>query len=157
MKSRRQFVTASLAVSALTTSAQTPDERARLNRNKASVKAFYEMALNDGKPTEAIARYAGSQYIQHNPEVADGKDGFIAYFNAMHQRYGANKRLEIKRLIAEDEFVVAHCKHWFREWHGESYWATMDIFHMDGDGKIIEHWDVMQKVPSRMAHQNGMF
>jgi predicted SnoaL-like aldol condensation-catalyzing enzyme len=157
MKSRRHFVAASLTVSAFAASAQTPDEKARLNRNKTNVKSFYEMALNDGKPAEAIARYAGAQYIQHNPEVADGKDGFIAYFEAMHQRYGANKRVEIKRLIAEDDFVVAHCKHWFRERYGESHWATMDIFRLDRDGKIVEHWDVRQKVPSRMAHDNGMF
>jgi predicted SnoaL-like aldol condensation-catalyzing enzyme len=142
--------------------AQTPeatcaDESARLARNKQTVRAFYDLAFNQSKPAEAIARYAGATYIQHNPEVKDGKEGFIEYFEGMAKRYGANKRVEFVRILAEGDLVTVHCRHWFKEWHGDSVWAGMDIFRLDAQGKIVEHWDVLQKVPRSMAHGNGMF
>ncbi len=132
-------------------------EKERLERNKRTVRAFYDLAFNQSKPREAIERYAGATYIQHNPEVADGKQGFIDYFEAMGKRYGANKRVEFIRWVAEDDLVTVHCRHTFREWHGDVLWAGMDIFRLDAQGKIVEHWDVLQKVPARMAHSNGMF
>jgi predicted SnoaL-like aldol condensation-catalyzing enzyme len=132
-------------------------EKTRLERNKQTVRAFYDLAFNQSKPAEAIERYAGATYIQHNPEVADGRQGFIDYFNAMAKRYGDKKRVEFIRWIAEGDLVTVHCRHTFREWHGETTWAGIDIFRLDTQGKIVEHWDVLQKVPSRMAHANGMF
>jgi predicted SnoaL-like aldol condensation-catalyzing enzyme len=131
----------------------TPD----LKRNKQTARDFYDLAFDQSRPREAIERYAGAQYIQHNPEVPDGKDGFIVYFEALGKRYGSKKRVEFKRLIAEGNMVVAHCRHTFTEWHGESVWAGMDIFRRDAQGKIVEHWDVLQKIPSAASNSNGMF
>jgi predicted SnoaL-like aldol condensation-catalyzing enzyme len=128
-----------------------------LERNKQTVRDFYDLAFNQSRPKEAIERYAGAQYIQHNPEVPDGKEGFIAYFEALGKRYGNKKRVEFKRMVAEGDLVVAHCRHTFSEWHGESVWAGMDIFKLDAQGKIVEHWDVLQKVPSGASNSNGMF
>ncbi len=132
----------------------------RLARNKQTVHELYDLAFNQSKPAQAIARYAGATYIQHNPEVKDGKQGFIDYFNAMATRYGSDgkgKRVEFKRTIAEGDLVTVHCQHTFREWHGETEWAGIDIFRLDAEGKIVEHWDVLQKVAGGGANRNGMY
>jgi predicted SnoaL-like aldol condensation-catalyzing enzyme len=126
-----------------------------LERNKQTVMAFYDLMFNQCKPAEAIERYTGEVYIQHNPHVADGKQAFIAYFEHMAAQY-PGKRVRFKRAIAEGNLVVLHCH---QEWPTEAQkdWAGIDIFRLDADGKVVEHWDVLQVVPSESANGNGMF
>lgn len=124
-----------------------------LQRNKANVIAFYALMFNDCKPREAIERYAGDDYIQHNPHVATGKVGFIDYFERMAREW-PGKRVEVKRAVAEGNLVVLHC---FQHWPNNHDYAGIDIFRLDDNGKIIEHWDVLQVVPENSANQNGMF
>src|SRR6476646_4448482 len=108
----------------------------RLEQNKQTVLAFYD-----------------SMFKQCRPAEADGKDGFIAYFEQMAREY-PGKRVRFVRVIAEGDYVVLHCH---QVWPGGPDWAGIDIFRLDAGGKVVEHWDVLQTVPEQSANGNGMF
>ncbi len=121
--------------------------------NKANALDFYDLMFNKCQPREAIVRYAGADYIQHNPHVADGKEAFIAYFEQMARDY-PGKVTYFKRAIAEGNFVVLHCH---QIWPGSDDYAGIDIFRFDDAGKIVEHWDVLQVIQGSAKNDNGLF
>ena len=129
-----------------------PAFAADLEANKKIVVDFYEKALNR-KDFDAAAKFFGPRYIQHNPNGVDGPQGFKNLVTLLKEKF-PDSHSEIKRVIAEGDLVVLHV-HSVRT-PGERGRAIVDIFKVE-DGKIVEHWDVVQDVPEKSANQNTMF
>lgn len=123
-----------------------------LNQNKKNAIDFYRMAYL-GNPRKAVELYVGSEYIQHNPLVGDGTAPFIEYFERMAKEY-PNKSIEFVREVAEGDLVALHTH---QIWFGNEEYVTMDFFRFDNLGKIVEHWDSMQKIPESSANNNTMY
>ena len=123
-----------------------------LESNKKNAIAFYRAAYL-GEPSIAVEDYVGSDYIQHNPLVADGKQAFIDYFEEMGRGY-PSKNIEFVRAIAEDDLVALHTH---QTWPGNEQYVTMDFFRFDDNGKIVEHWDAIQEVPAETRNGNPMY
>jgi len=120
---------------------------------RSNVVAFYDLMFNQCRPREAVRLYVGADYVQHNPHVATGVEGFVSYFESMADQY-PGKRVEFKRALVDGQFVVLHCH---QVWPGRTDYAGIDIFRLDDDDKIVEHWDVLQPLPTESANDNGMF
>ena len=121
-------------------------------QNKKTVVEFYEKAINQ-KDFEAASKYMGPRYTQHNPMAADGPGGLQSYLQFLRAKYPASHS-EIKRVFADGEYVILHV-HAVRE-QGTRGSAIVDIFKLE-NGKIVEHWDVIQEIPEKAANANGMF
>jgi predicted SnoaL-like aldol condensation-catalyzing enzyme len=121
----------------------TPQER-----NMEKVKELLDAAFNKKRP-ELAAQYITDEYIQHNPQVPTGKAGLLA---ALPMFYKAIPSLSwhMKHIWADGDYVIVHSVYNFGKDN-----AAVDIFRFKGE-KIDEHWDVVQEIPSKMAHDNGM-
>ncbi|MCC5518931.1 hypothetical protein BCT65_017980 [Vibrio splendidus] len=124
----------------------------QLRQNKDNAIAFYRTAYM-GDPAKAVELYVGDDYIQHNPVVADGKQGFIDYFEEMSRDY-PKKDIEFLRIIAEGDQVALHTR---QTWPAGEEYVKMDFFRFDSNGKIVEHWDSIQVIPKESANNNSMF
>ena len=125
------------------------DTRAQMKENAIN---FYKMAY-EGNPKRAVELYVGDEYIQHNPDVANGTQGFIDYFERMQAEY-SEKSINFVRAIAEDDLVALHTH---QVWPGNDQYITMDFFRFDNNLKIVEHWDSIQQVPEKSANPNTMY
>lgn len=127
-------------------------ERARLERNKKLVIAFYQKMIGEKDP-EAARRYMGATYKQHSAYARDGFEG-VAEFAMKFKQDFPNHRYDIKKVIAEGDLVVLHL-HGINGMspHGEQ---VVDMFRVV-DGKVVEHWDVIQPLPETSNNPNGHF
>jgi predicted SnoaL-like aldol condensation-catalyzing enzyme len=124
----------------------------QMEENKKAVAAFYDAVLNQ-KDFDAASKYLGNRYTQHNPGAADGPDGLKGFIAFLKDKF-PNNRSEIKRIFADGDYVIVHV-HAVRE-PGTRGNAIIDIFKLE-NGKVVEHWDVVQPIPEKPANTNGMF
>jgi len=120
--------------------------------NKKVVIDFYEKGLNQ-KDADAALQYVGNRYVQHNPTAADGPEGFRKFVAFLREKF-PKSHSDIKRSFVDGDYVILHVNA-VRE-PGTRGSAIVDIFKLE-NGKIVEHWDVVQPVPETAANKNGMF
>jgi predicted SnoaL-like aldol condensation-catalyzing enzyme len=125
----------------------------QLEMNKKIVLEFTDLAFIQRKPEEAVAKFHGPYYRQHNPSATDGSVAFIGFVKWFAQTY-PSFQISFKRIIAEGDLVMTH-SHLVRE-PGDRGNAIVDIFRLE-NGKIVEHWDVVQEIPETSANNNTMF
>jgi predicted SnoaL-like aldol condensation-catalyzing enzyme len=144
-------VAAGAGALAIAQSAQhTPQEQANIK----AVLELYEKALNQ-HDFEGAAQHLGPRYIQHNPFAEDGAEGLKKFIEWRRQKFPQSKSV-VKRAFADGDYVILHV-HSVRE-PGTLGVAIVDIYRME-NGKVVEHWDVIQDVPegSKTKNGNGMF
>ena len=148
----RIALTLAAATLAFTDVAASAADAQQQEQNKKAVVEFYDKAINQ-KDFEAASKYLGSHYTQHNPNAADGPEGLKAFLQFLKEKFPAS-RSEIKRVLADGDYVILHV-HAVRE-PGTRGNAIIDMFKLE-NGKIVEHWDVVQPIPEKAANTNGMF
>lgn len=136
------------------TNVQAPSSRnlVQEERNRQLVVDFYNGVFN----RHDVARSAGvliDGYIQHNPGVPNGKASFVNYFTSFFKS-NPNARSRIVRSAADGDLVYLHIH--ATNGQGDRGLAIVDIFRVENN-RIVEHWDVIQKVPAEAANTNTMF
>jgi predicted SnoaL-like aldol condensation-catalyzing enzyme len=120
-----------------------------LENNKRTVVEFYELAFNGKQPEQAVEKYVGSQYLQHNPQAPDGAEAFIGFVKAFPE-----VSVDIRRVFADGDIVVTHSLLKFTS--EDRGTVAADFFRLE-DGKVVEHWDVLQPFPEESANPHPMF
>lgn len=120
--------------------------------NKQVVLDFYNQVTNH-KNYEAAEKYLGPWYTQHNPTAADGAEGLKGYIQWLNDKFPA-AHSEIKKVFTDNDYVILHVN--FVLEPDTRGLAIVDIFKLD-NGKIVEHWDVIQNIPEQSSNPNGMF
>jgi predicted SnoaL-like aldol condensation-catalyzing enzyme len=115
-----------------------------VERNKDVVKQLFD-AFRAGD-TDAFDELIVEEYVQHNPQAGNGLQAVKEFFAPV-----GPVDVEVHRVIAEGDLVAVHSH--YKTWN----MAGVDIFRLDDDGKIVEHWDVLQQVPETTASGNDMF
>ena len=149
---RPRTAVAALFLALASSAAMAATSEAQQEANRKVVLAFYEKGLNQ-KDADAALAYVGNRYVQHNPGAADGPEGFRKFIGFLREKF-PNSHSEIKRSFVDGDYVILHV-HAVRE-PGTRGNAIVDIFKLE-DGKIVEHWDVVQPVPENPANNNTMF
>ncbi len=140
------------ALIALAPAAACAADTAQMEENKKVVAEFYDAAVNQ-KNFEAASKFLGPRYIQHNPGAADGPEGLEAYINFLREKF-PDSHSEVKHVFADGDCVIQHV-HSVRT-PGSRGSAIINIFKLE-NGKIVEHWDVIQEIPEKSANSNTMF
>ena len=115
---------------------------------KATVETLYSKVFNQGQ-ADLLDGLVGAEYIQHNPLFPNGTAPLVGYL-----KQAGSLPCEVKRMAIEGDLAFIHVR--YLNWGGKEH-AGVDIFRFDAEGKIVEHWDVLQPVAEQSANSNTMF
>ncbi len=127
-----------------------------MEANKKMVMDFEEITFNKKDVTAAL-EYLHDNFKQHNPQVPDGKEGFTNGIGGYLLAQNPNLKKEIKRVVADGDMVVVHSFAKFDSTNESEIGVAIADFYKITDGKIAEHWDVIQQIPAESANTNTMF
>ncbi len=113
-----------------------------------TLETLYEKAFNGGK-ADVLPSLVAGPYIQHNPLFPNGTEPLMGYL-----KQAGSIPCEVKRMAIEGDLAFVHVR--YLNWAGKEH-AAVDIFRFNEEGKILEHWDVLQPVPETPANNNTMF
>lgn len=121
-------------------------------RNRTIVTAFAHQFYDLRDVSGAFERFVAPDYVQHNPGIADGRAAAIAALAPMFARPGS--RFAVKRILVDGNMAMIHL-------HGRAGaegtgGAVADIYRLE-KGRIVEHWDVLQPMPTKSANPHPMF
>lgn len=122
----------------------------QLEENKKLVLDLYQEIFGD-KNIDAVDKYIGDPYIQHNPSVADGREALREALKVWFKD-APKEKIDVQHIGADGNFVYIHTK----STRANKTYSVMDIFRVEG-GKVVEHWDVIQEVPAKSANDHPMF
>ncbi len=125
--------------------------------NKLLVENFLKDVLLGEKPERFTEYFDGNNYIQHNPNIGDGLDGFSAAMAKMAEEKIELRFEKIHKILGEGNFVLSVCEGYYGE-DGGSKTSFYDLFRIE-NGKIAEHWDVIEPIAphTEWKNENGKF
>lgn len=107
--------------------------------------ALYQRGIGDGRLDEVLSTYMGDTYTQHSTGVPDGKAGFKRFFEDFFKR-NPSRNIRVVRAFQDGEYVFMHVYQNLN--NGAAQWVTTNIFRAEQDGRIVEHWDVIEEYRS---------
>ncbi|HEM5078306.1 TPA: nuclear transport factor 2 family protein [Streptococcus suis] len=119
-----------------------------------NAKNLYLRGIRDGEIKEVHEHYMGATYTQHSTGVPDEKEGFAAFFEDFFKR-NPKREISIVRAIEDGNFVFVHVHQKLND--GEAEWVTADIFRSDENGRIVEHWDVIDAYPKTIGQTDPIY
>jgi predicted SnoaL-like aldol condensation-catalyzing enzyme len=117
------------------------------------VIAFEKMAFDDRNPSEAMLKYASDDFVDHNPNIRGDRLSAIEHLNRLDWSKSGPQRRVVNLVVDGDIAMIHH--HLIRN-PGDIGIAAVDIFRVK-DGKIVEHWDVLQAIPEKSVNPRPMF
>ncbi len=122
-----------------------------MSDNREIVTEFARLFYTERDVPTAFERFVAEDYIQHNPTIADGRDAAI---NALTDKFATpGARFDVQRILVDGDHALIHVKATFP---GNPVAAVADIYRLEG-GLVVEHWDVLQRMPDDVANPHPLF
>ncbi len=121
-------------------------------RNRAIITDFARRFYTLRQVRSAFEAYVAPDYIQHNPGLGDGREAAIAALTPMFSDPGHS--FSIRHIVVDGDLAAIHI---FVKPDPAARGAAVADFYRLKDGKIVEHWDVIQPIPQKAANPHPMF
>ena len=119
--------------------------------NRAIVTEFARLFYTERDVPAAFARFVAEDYIQHNPTIADGRAAAVEALAEKFSTPGA--KFDVQRILVDGDHALIHIRASFPS---NPVAAVADIYRLEG-GLVVEHWDVLQRMPDEVANAHPMF